>query len=67
MCVYIHVLLYKTCTVALDPVTVMEVGFYPHSFYQPSSNYLLIFLDLKIKKTKQNKKNGQNTKKRNVK
>lgn len=68
VCVYIHVLLYKTCTIALDPsvtITAVEVDFYPSSFYQPWSNYLLIFLDLKRKKGK--KKNWTNTKKRNVK
>lgn len=48
VCVYIHVLLYKTCTIALHPsvtVTAVEVNFYPYSFYQPLTNYLLIFPD----------------------
>lgn len=53
MSVYIHVLLYKTCTITLDPsvtIRAVEVDFYLYSFYQPLTNYLLIFLDLKKKK-----------------
>lgn len=39
-------------------IRAVEVDFYLYSFYQPSSNYLLIFLDLKEKKKRQILRNG---------